>query len=347
MGTKLPSRTQGYQPPLDATQNLGQNCAMSRKNIIAKAIALFLSLTPIAAQADQASALATALRAAGAGDWSNALTSARDAGTSGGNLILWQWLRDGQGKLGDYESFLARNPDWPGLALLKEKGEIAVARSDDPTRVLAYFGTDKPRSGIGSVAMVRALAAVGRNDEARAEAIRGWINLRFDAEAEAAMIAVAGNVVTSANKARLDGLLWAKNHNPEVTRLLPRLGADEAALARARMALQTDAKDASALVRAVPASVANDPGLAFDRYDFRMRASLYDEAADLILSRSNTAADLGDPEGWAARRADLARILMRQRKFQTAYRVAASHQLTQAANLPILVLSQALLPCAT
>ena len=328
MGAKLPARSPRSAPPLDAPENFGQNQTMSRKNIIAKAISLFLMLTPIAAQADTSNALASALRAASSGDWTNALTLARDAGSSGGNLILWQWLRDGQGKLGDYESFLARNSDWPGLPLLKEKGEIAVARSDDPARVLAYFGTEKPRSGIGSVAMVRALAALGRIDEARAEAIRGWINLRFDAEAEAAMIAIAGNVLPSADRARLDTLLWAKNRNAEVMRLLPRLGPDDVALARARMALQADATDATALLRAVPASVANDAGLAFDRYDFRMRASLYDEAADMILSRSQTAADLGDPNAWAARRADLARILMRQGKYQTAYRVAASHQLT-------------------
>jgi soluble lytic murein transglycosylase len=59
-----------------------------------------------------------------------------------------------------------------------------------------------------------------------------------------------------------------------------------------------------------------------------MRANRYDDAADLILSRSATAADLGDPQKWGKRRADLARILMRQGQPKTAYRVAASHRLT-------------------
>lgn len=300
---------------------------MSRKNIIAKAIAIFL-VWGAPALADENSALAAALRSASAKEWPQALTLAQDAAPIGGDLILWQWLRDGQGKLGDYEAFLARRPDWPGLPLLKEKGEIAVARSDDANRILAYFGADKPRSGIGSVALVRALIALGRTDEAKDEALRGWADLKFDAEAEAAMIAVAGNVLPLADDLRLDRILWAKTRGAEAARMLARVSQDQAALARARIALQDDKADAPNLVKAVPAALAGDAGLAFDRFDYRMRASRYDDAAELILSRSETAAALGDPSRWGARRADLARILMRQRSYKTAYKVAASHHLS-------------------
>lgn len=278
--------------------------------------------------ADEAGALRAALSASAAGDWQGALLSAQGAGAVGGDIILWHWLRAGEGKLGDYEAFLARRPDWPGLPLLKEKGEIAAARSDDANRVLAYFGADKPRSGIGSVALARALAALGRQDEARAEAMRGWRDLKFDAEGEAAMIAFAGAVVDPENPARMDGILWDGARAGELQRLISRLPADYAALARARAALQADSPDAPALVEAVPASLAQDAGLAFDRYDFRMRAGRYDDAADMILARSASAAGLGDAQKWGKRRADLARILMRQGQAALAYRVAASHHLT-------------------
>ena len=81
--------------------------------------------------------MAQAQRAADAKDWPTALTAAQGAGALGGDVILWQWLRDGQGRLGDYEAFLQRRPDWPGLPLLKEKGEQAVARSTDAARIIA------------------------------------------------------------------------------------------------------------------------------------------------------------------------------------------------------------------
>jgi soluble lytic murein transglycosylase len=188
------------------------------------------------ARADEASALRAALNATASGDWQGALSAARGAGAVGGDIILWHWLRAGEGKLGDYEAFLARRPDWPGLPLLKEKGEVAVARSDDANRVLAYFGAEKPRSGIGSVALARALAALGRQDEARAEAMRGWRELKFDSEAEAAMLAFAGAVVDAENPARMDAILWEGGRAGELQRLIARLPADYAALARARAA---------------------------------------------------------------------------------------------------------------
>ena len=108
---------------------------MSRISKIAKAVTLgmLLAMSPVA-RADESSALSVALKAAARQDWPAALTAAQGAGAVGGDVILWQWLRDGQGRLGDYEGFIARRPDWPGLALLREKGEAAAARSSDPRR---------------------------------------------------------------------------------------------------------------------------------------------------------------------------------------------------------------------
>jgi soluble lytic murein transglycosylase len=309
---------------------------MINVNFIAKAIILFVICAPFwsaPARANEAQALSVAMQAASAGDWPAALNAAKGAGAVGGDIILWHWLREGQGKLGDYEAFLARRPDWPGLPLLKEKGEIAVARSDDAARVVAYFGADVPRSGIGSAALVRALASLGQTDAARAEAMRGWASLRFDAEAEALMLSLAGQVLAPLHGARADALLWGEGRSAELQRLLPLLTAEDAALARARAALQADSADAPALVEAVPAAVAGSAGLAFDRYDYRMRASRYDDAAALILQRSASAADLGNPQAWAKRRADLARILMRAGQYQTAYSVAASHHLTSGSDM--------------
>ena len=79
----------------------------------------WLQLSPDAVRLDKllAGALKQALADAAARDWPGALKAAQGAGPVGGDLILWQWLRDGQGKLGDYESFLQRRPDWPGFSL--------------------------------------------------------------------------------------------------------------------------------------------------------------------------------------------------------------------------------------
>jgi len=297
---------------------------------IAKAVAVsFLLMGQGMARADEAGALAIALKAAETKDWTEALTAAQGAGAVGGDIILWQWLRDSQGKLGDYESFLARRPDWPGLPLLKEKGEVAVARSTDPARVVAYFGSDAPKTGLGSVALVRALLALGRQSDAEAEAFRGWTELKFDAADEDAMLAMMGDVLSVAHEVRLDRILWEGGRRAEAERMLPRVSPAWKALALARMALQADSSKAVALVDAVPKAAVADAGLAFDRFNYRMRADRYDDAAALILERSKSAASLGDPAAWSKRRADLARILLRLGQPKLAFHVAASHQMTE------------------
>lgn len=300
---------------------------------IAKVITVFAGLmtsvaaTGPAAWADAPASLAQTLKAASSRDWTAALTAAQQAGGIGGDVILWQWLRDGQGKLGDYEAFLSRRPDWPGMPLLKEKGEIAVARSTEPARVLAYFGKDKPKSGIGAVALVQALLALGRRDEAEAEAFRAWTTLKFEAADESAMLALEGDALGVAHEVRLDRLLWDGGRRAEAERMLPRVSQDWQALAKARIALRANSPNAVALTEAVPKSMLGDAGLAFDRFNFRMRADRYDDAATLIIERSTSAQSLGDPQAWANRRADLARILLRQGDAKLAYKVAASHQI--------------------
>ena len=77
----------------------------------------------------------------------------------------------------------------------------------------------------------------------------------------------------------------------------------------------------------MPKARAKDAGLGYDRFIWRMKKDLYDEATDLILERSTSAETLGRPEAWAERRAVLARYLMRNGRAQEAYRVAANHHL--------------------
>ena len=70
-----------------------------------------LSLLAAPVLADQTQSLRTALAASAKADWTAALTAAQGAAPEGADVIIWQWLRASEGKLSDYESFLARRPD--------------------------------------------------------------------------------------------------------------------------------------------------------------------------------------------------------------------------------------------
>ena len=296
---------------------------------ITRRLILIASLVwPAHAMADEAASLRSALDFGAAGDWPNAQTAAINSGEVGADIIAWQRLRAAQGMLGEYEAFLARRADWPGLALLKEKGEVAVARSTDPARVIAYFGADQPGTGLGAVSLVRALLQLGKKEAAETEAFRAWTTLKFTEEDEDSMLALMGDSLSVAHEVRLDRILWDGGRGAEAQRMLPRVSAAWRALAAARIALTAGAPDAPKLFAAVPKDLAGDPGLAQARFVFRMRADRYDDAAILIIDRSKTAAGLGNPAAWADRRATLARYLMRKGQAETAYKVAAMHQLT-------------------
>lgn len=275
--------------------------------------------------------LAAALRLAAAKDWPAALSKAETEGPIARDIVEWQRLRAGDGLLGEYEDFLKRRPDWPGLPLLVEKGEVAVARSDDAARVITYFAAQKPETGKGSVALIRALQAKNRNDDAVAEARRAWLTLPFEAADEAAMLALFPEMPVARHEQRLDMLLW-QDRTPEANRMLSRVSPGWQALAFARMGLAGDVKGVTGLLDAVPAALKNDPGLAQARFIWRMKKDLYPDATELILSRSATAESLGQPEAWAERRAVLARALMRAGKPADAYRVASGHHLTDGAD---------------
>lgn len=304
------------------------------KQIVPIMFAALVGLTfiqPSKLRADPAQSLETALARASGGDWEGALAGlppgiARD-------VIEWQRLRSGEGNLGDYEAFVARRADWPGLALLRLKGEAAVARSTTSDRVISWFDGKAPRSAAGVVAQVRALLATGQRSQAQDLARKAWVTMPFpEAEAEALSVLMP-DVVDAATPERLDHLLWNKR-SAEARALLGKasgqLSGGDKALAEARLALQAEALGVDALIAKLPDQLRKAPGLQYDRFVWRMRKDLYDGAAELLLSVQPQ--DLGQPEAWADRRALLARWLMRQGRSSEAYRAAAAHGLSQGSD---------------
>lgn len=290
-----------------------------------------LSVTPaVAYDTKEINALQTAQDLANHQDWGGAGAAALAAGPVGADIIEWERLRAGDGLLGDYEGFLARRPDWPGLPLLKSAGEVAVSRANDPARVLAYFGTDLPKTAAGSLAMMRALEASGRPANAMTEAVRAWTQLKFSTDQQAQIMESYGADLKVAHEARLDRILWEGSRGDEALRMLPLMSKAWIALAQARLALRADKAGVSGLVNAVPAPLNDDAGLAFERFLYRMRNDNYADAATLIIDRSASAKRLGNPAAWADKRASLARYLMRSGDAKTAYQVASTHQLKDA-----------------
>lgn len=270
-----------------------------------------------------AGAIGALVEAVRAGDAARFQVLREAAGPLGVRIATWRILREGIiGDFSTYATFIQHHSHWPGMDQVRARAE---ARMDGvpPAQVLAFFATRAPVSAAGELALLGAEVARGRDPAATLG--RLWLERDLSADIEERLIAAHGAVLRPLNAARLDALLW-RNAREAAERMIPRVGADQAALARARLALQARAEGVNPLIAALPASVADDPGLAHDRMRWRLNRGLDDEAAALMRERSPDR--LGRPEAWAGQRARLARRAMAAGDHRLAYDLASRHGLT-------------------
>lgn len=302
---------------------------ISVKRAILATLFWLVGMTICAAQSGEA--LARALEAARAENWSAADIAARPGGRVVRDVVEWHRLRASIGTFDDYADFLARNPDWPGLPLLRRRGEGAL-RDDTPSEVVfAYFAEQPPQSGEGALQLARAYRQVGKGGDADAELVLAWHTLPMGEDARETFLRDHARLLEGHHEARLDMLLW-RDLRREARGLIPRVSDGWQKLARARMALRDDADGVDELIAAVPAALQDDPGLAFERFLWRARRGRHESAAELALERSSNAENLGEPDRWGNERRVIVRQLMRDGKAQLAYDLAASHHIAEGRN---------------
>ncbi len=295
-------------------------------------IFLCLSAAALSAQSSRdADALAKAMQEMRSGDWTSAAQEARRSGSVGQDIIEWHRLRDGQGTFDDVVEFLERNPDWPGLPYLRRRSDGSVPFGSRWEDVLAFYQDNPPQTGSGSSALIAAYIEAGRDADAEAQAVLAWISQSLSVADENMLIERFGSTLRDHHETRLDMLLW-KGQSSAAERMYPRVSNGWKALARARLALRNDKPGVDTLIAQVPEALQDDPGLAFERFQWRARKGRNAAAIELIVDRPGTLEALGEPERWANWRRVLARWAMRDGQGELAYKIASQHGLVEGAR---------------
>lgn len=288
--------------------------------------AFFMSVLPFPALATP-EALAEAIEALGARDYPTAAAAqARVSDPAAADVVTWIRLRQGEGELSDYFDFLSEHPDWPGLPYLIRQGERNIEETTPPATVIAYFEGQLPRTGWGSLRLAAALWEVDRRQEAMAEAIRAWTSISLSEEEHDQFMIDWPRTLRSHHEARLDHLLW-ENEATQARRMYPLVSEGWQRLAEARLLLRARRPGVDAAIEAVPGALRDHPGLAYERFVWRLREGLISSATQLIRDTSGSAEALGRPSEWANRRRSLARELMRAGELEAAYQIAAHHHI--------------------
>ncbi|MCA0961384.1 lytic transglycosylase domain-containing protein [Salipiger bermudensis] len=307
---------------------------MSRLWAILLSLALAVpAATPAAAQTQRP--LAEAMQAMREGNWAAALIDSRGDGQPALDVILWHYLRSSRGEPSQIMDFIERNPDWPGMPYLREKSEIAISESGDMAIIRAFFDGYRPQTGAGALALARSYMAEGERGAAEAEVVLAWRTLALSSEERSSFLSQWGELLKDHHEARLDMALW-QGWETNARAILPLVGDDWRALAEARIALRDMAPGVDGLIEKVPAALRDDPGLAYERFLWRVRKGRTADAVALLLAQSKSAETLGEPWAWAERRDDIAHSLMLDGEYQTAYQVASTHHLSEGSDFAAL-----------
>ncbi|MDO5622150.1 MAG: transglycosylase SLT domain-containing protein [Paracoccus sp. (in: a-proteobacteria)] len=295
-----------------------------RHRLHALGLALLLA-APLPAWSENADALRQAWAAADQSDWAGAALAAGQSGPLAQALLDWRRLRAGQGSFTEYEAFLTAHPDWPGLDLLRRRGDETLRDGLPPEAILRWFSTRKPASLVAERAYLAALQ--GSNPPAAGPEIsRFWRETPLSAADELAFLADYGPQLIPDHLPRALFLLDQGDWQA-AERMQSMVPQADRPLIAARVALQARREGVDDLIRALPPAQRNDAGLAVDRFRWRVAARLHDPARDLMLERSTSAEALGRPEAWASQRADYARAALRAGDWTLAERLAANHYL--------------------
>jgi soluble lytic murein transglycosylase len=222
-----------------------------------------------------------------------------------------------------YHAFIAANPSWPSQTFLRRRGEAALwdDHRDDAT-VWAWFENESPVSAKGRFALARAM--LGRGDRANAERLvrEAWRNDSMSEDTESAALDLFGALLTPGDqKVRMDTLLYGTEHEAAL-RAAKRLGSNQVALAKARMASYHKASNTRALLEAVPHELHGDAGYIFSKIQLLRREEKFAEAAQLMLNAPKEPDRLYNPDEWWVERRLLARKMLDVGENRSAYLIA-------------------------
>ena len=252
-------------------------------------------------------------------------SAARDriADPAGQKLADWFMLRHSESTANfkRYAGFLAANPDWPSSALLRRRAEARLWQEKSDAATVHKFTMDRPTSAKGKFALARVLLAEGDSDRATRLVREAWRTEELSERSEEDSYDAFRDLLTADDhRARMDKRLGAKDY-AGARRVAKRLGEDALAIVKACAAVTGKADKAKDYLDDVSAEARRDLGYVLCRAQWHLQKDRIDDAAEVILAAAPDTMAAQDTDAWWRERRLLARKLLDQGKFKTAYDV--------------------------
>ncbi len=214
---------------------------------------------------------------------------------------------------------------WPRADARIAAGEQALERAGlGPDAALSFFGSSRPTTVQGAIALADALEQRGRQQEARSLIGEWWRTQSFDEAAQTRILGRWGSWLTTADHdARLSTLLSGP-HGPATRSMLNLVSPERRATANAVMSLRS-AYAADSVVANLSPSQARDPNVVLERVRI-LRATNRQSEGFGLLSALPPAPLHSDGQNtlWSERRNYFLDALER-REWRAAYDSMAGH----------------------
>jgi soluble lytic murein transglycosylase len=236
-------------------------------------------------------------------------------------LVEWFILRhaESDANFNRYAAFIAGNPGWPSMVLMRKRAEAALWQERGDATIIRGFVGDHPITAKGRFALARVLLAEGDRDGAARLVRQAWRSDELSERAETDAIEQFRELLTREDhRARMDKRIGAKDV-AGAKRAAQRLGSDELSIVKACAAGNTD--EALDLLNDVAADARGDLGYTLCRVRWMARHDRIEDATRLMLAAAPERMALQDADEWWRERRSLARKLLDQGKFETAYHV--------------------------
>ncbi len=286
--------------------------------------------------AANAEILEKALRAAEASQWGRMRSLQNQAGDPiVRDLIRWKRASAGVPGMGfdELSSVLNDLPDWPDQTRIQKRAEEIIDESTlSPKDRIDWLEAHNVRTGAGKIALANAWRKIGEPEKA-AEIVRDvWRHHSLPRDLANTTIATYGYALSQDDhEARADFLLWT-NQRTAAYRLKPKLSKGWQRLVDARIALAARGRGVDAKIKAVPASLQDNPGLLYERARWRRKRGNQAGATPLLVKINGLDVPAaGRGKLWDERNIALRREL-KEGSRKTAYQLAAPHGMSSGAD---------------
>jgi soluble lytic murein transglycosylase len=164
---------------------------------------------------------------------------------------------------------------WPRAFRRQAAAEKLVESSGkSPKQIIDWFDGLEPTTAQGAMALAQSYRSTGQ-PAAAADLIRRWWRTKsFELNVQRTMLARFGDVLTQDDHVARADVLLCGSQGPAARDLIPLLPPEQQQAAFARLALRADASNANELANALPAELAQSPGVAFERAAYLRRHGL-------------------------------------------------------------------------